>query len=199
MRMFTLREQLGDGQWNDLLHTDSVTHITDFIRETDAYAADRPLQIVKYMDSEIVFADWWHGKWEWGADALTTDDMLTLTASVATTPEPPKGPPTREDKFLDLMKESGLDLDDDDLAQYEGGRYIVIVNDGDIGTFREADNLDDLAGCIGDLIGEAYAFGGWHDLEEKGMPSHDSCKWRVIVDAVGEGGLTTSGMFDCQT
>jgi hypothetical protein len=83
--------------------------------------------------------------------------------------------------FLKVVKATGLDFDGEDLKRHEGGRYIVIAYDGELGIFREADTLQDLAGCIGGLLDVAYAYGGWYDLDDETPHTHGA-SWVITVN-----------------
>jgi hypothetical protein len=99
----------------------------------------------------------------------------------------------RKTAFLKVTTSTGLDFDGE-LDQYEGGRYVVMCFDGDLGTFREADTLEDLAGCIGGLLQATFAYGGWYDLDDERLHPH-AVSYSVTVSHGEEFGTASGDLF----
>ena len=97
----------------------------------------------------------------------------------------------RKEKFLKLLADSGLEFGAE-MNDYEGGRYIVIASDGDIGAFSEANKMDELAAVVGGYLDSPYSFGAWYDLDQEGLPP-GGCEWRVWVRGSRE---DVTGMAD---
>jgi hypothetical protein len=114
---------------------------------------------------------------------IARDDVFT-TEEIEPGEDPQGRPrhipaPERKAAFLKVAKGTGLDFDDE-LDQYEGGRYVVMCYDGGLGTFWEANTLQDLAACIGGLLASAFAYGGWYDLDDEDPHPH-AASWAVTV------------------
>ena len=127
---------------------------------------------------------------------IARDDVFTTEETGFGDPEGrPNHIPTEERKaaFLKVVEATGLDFDGE-LEQYEGGRYVVMCYDGELGTFREANTLEDLAACIGDLLESAFAFGGWYDLEDGG-PYAYYAGWAVTVSRGEDHGSAEGTVF----
>jgi uncharacterized Zn finger protein (UPF0148 family) len=102
----------------------------------------------------------------------------------------------REQKFEQLVKDTGLEFTDMAEWPYLGSRFIVICQAGDSeGTFSEANTTDEVAGIIGDYLGLSYSFGAWYDLEEPGLPAH-GCEWRIRVRGSRNDGLIMTGIAE---
>jgi hypothetical protein len=93
----------------------------------------------------------------------------------------------REVKLGQIFESSGID-EINDLSP-EGKRYVVLVFDGDLGTFSEADTLEELAKQVGDLLSEAWAFAGWYDLDEERPIPHGLTFQIEIRDVIHHGGI----------
>ena len=91
----------------------------------------------------------------------------------------------RKEKFETIINTTGQQFDPDEVAEYGGERYIVLFGDESLGNFNVADTLEEVAGCIGDLITSPWGFNGWYDLNEDDLKPH-GFTWGINIPLDGD-------------